>query len=120
MNPHTPYKVETLVFPLCFYVFVLFFFLQPHQRHIEVPRLGVEWELWPLAYTTAKTMPDLRGICDLHHSSRQHRFLSLLSEARVEPTSSWMLVGFISPEPQQELRSCHFVEEETEPPQGEV
>ena len=29
-----------------------FFFLGPHLRHMEVPRLGVKWELQLLAYTT--------------------------------------------------------------------
>ena len=27
------------------FYFILFFFLGPHQRHMEVPRLGVELEL---------------------------------------------------------------------------
>ena len=51
---------------------------------MEVPRLGVESELEPLAYTTAMatSTPDLSRVFDLHHSSRQHRILNLLSEAR--------------------------------------
>ena len=28
-----------------FYLFIYFPFLQPHLEHMEVPRLGVEWEL---------------------------------------------------------------------------
>ena len=36
-----------------FFVFV-FCFLGPHPQHIEVPRLGVQWELQLPAYTTAK------------------------------------------------------------------
>ena len=65
-------------------MFVLFFFflclLGPHQRHMEVPRLGVESELQPPAYATA--MPDLSLICDPHHSSQQRRILNPLSKAR--------------------------------------
>ena len=34
----------------------LFFFLGPHLRHMEVPRLGVESEL--LVYTAATATPD--------------------------------------------------------------
>ena len=49
----------------------LFFFLGPHVRHMEVPRLGVQLELQLPAYTTAT--PDLSLICDLYHSSLQHR-----------------------------------------------
>ena len=48
----------------------------------EVSGLGVESELQLPAYTTATTTPDPSHICDLHHSSRQHRILNPLSEAR--------------------------------------
>ena len=40
-------------------MFFLFFFLGPHLRHMEVPRLEVESELWLPAYTTATETPDL-------------------------------------------------------------
>ena len=69
---------------------------------MEVPRLGLELELqlalaivranqdpsWSVTYTTA------------HDNAR-----SLTHSARpgIEPTSSWILVRFISTEPQQEL-----------------
>ena len=40
-------------------------------------------------------MPDLSCVCDIHHSSRQHRIFNALSEAR-DPTcifmdTSWVL-----------------------------
>ena len=49
----------------------LFFlvFLGPHLRHMEVPKLGVDLELQPLAYATATAMQALSRICGLHHSS---------------------------------------------------
>ena len=37
---------------------IFFFFLGPHQRHMVVPRLGVEAELQLPAYTTATATPD--------------------------------------------------------------
>ena len=49
---------------------------------MEVPRLGAESELLPLAYTTATATPDLSCIYDLHHSSQQRQILNLLSKAR--------------------------------------
>ena len=49
---------------------------------MEVPRLGVEWELQMLAYITGTAMQDPSCICDLHHSSWQHWILDPLSEAR--------------------------------------
>ena len=64
-------------------VFVcLFFFLEPQPRHIEVPRLGVELELYLPAYTTATAMRDPSSVCDLHHSLWQCQVLNPLSEAR--------------------------------------
>ena len=47
----------------CHFIRISFFFfspvfLGPHPWHIEVPRLGVELELQPLAYTTAVVMLD--------------------------------------------------------------
>ena len=47
---------------------------------MEVPKLVVEWELQPPAYTT--TTPNPSHVCDLHHSSWQCWFLNPLSEAR--------------------------------------
>ena len=59
-----------------------FFFLGSHQRHTEVPRLGVEYELQLLAYTTATAMENPSHICDPHHSPWQWQILNPLSEAR--------------------------------------
>ena len=47
-----------------------------------LPRLGVELELQLPAYPAAIAMQDLSHICDLHHSSRQHRICNPLSKAR--------------------------------------
>ena len=49
--------------------------------HMEVPGLGMESELQPLAYTTVTAMQDLSCICDLRHSSHQRQILNPLSEA---------------------------------------
>ena len=70
---------------------------------MEVPRLGVESELQPPAYTTSTATQDLSRICNLHHRSRQHRILNRLSGVGIKPMSSWMLVRFISTEPRWEL-----------------
>jgi len=71
--------------PLPFlFVFFLFYFLGLRLGHMEVPRLGVQWELQLPAYTTATATAtsDLRCVCDLHHSSWQRQILNPLSEAR--------------------------------------
>ena len=49
---------------------------------MEVPRLGVEWELQLPAYTTATATQDPSRVCSLHHSSRQRRILNPRSKAR--------------------------------------
>ena len=56
--------------------------LGPYPRHMEVPRLGVELELLPPAYTRATAMPDLSHVCELYHSSQQCWMLNPRSEAR--------------------------------------
>ena len=92
----------------CFYVSYLviyfiflslnkfFVFLRPQMQCMGVPRLCVESELQLLAYTTATVMPDQNHVCDLHHSSWQRR-------PGIELIYSWVLIGFISTEPRQEL-----------------
>ena len=47
---------------------------------MEVPKLGVEWELHLPAYAIAKL--DVSHVCNLHHSSWQHRILIPLSNVR--------------------------------------
>ena len=49
---------------------------------MEVPRLGIQSELWPLAYARATAMPDPSHVCGLHHSSWQHQILNPLMETR--------------------------------------
>jgi len=88
---------------VCVCVLLLLFFLGPNLWHMEVPRWGVKSEPQPLAYATATATQDSSQVCDLYHSSQQHRILNPLIEARIEPTSSWILVGFVTAEPQQEL-----------------
>ena len=48
----------------------------------DFPKMGVDLELQPPAYTTATATQDLSGIFNLHHSSQQHRILNPLSGAR--------------------------------------
>ena len=69
-----------------------FSFLGMHLRHMEVPRLGVELELQLPTYTTVTAKRDLSDLCNPHHSSRQHRILYPLSEARdcILMDTSWI------------------------------
>ena len=63
---------------------------------MEVPRLGVESELYSPAYAIATAMWDPSHVCDLHHGSQQCWILNPLNKAGFGPKSSWMLVGFIN------------------------
>ena len=65
---------------------------------MEVPRLGVELELQLPACTTATAKQDPSHIFDIYHSSRQY-----LNPPGIQPTFSWILVVFITAEPQWEL-----------------
>ena len=62
--------ISFLFFPFFFLVF-----LGLHLQHMEVPSLGIESGLQLPAYGTAPAMTDPICICDLHHSSWQHRTL---------------------------------------------
>ena len=73
------------LFYLCIYLLTLFihlFILQLHVWHMEVPKLGVEWQLELPACATATAMWDPSRICNLHHSSQQCQILKPLSQAR--------------------------------------
>ena len=65
----------------CILIFFIFCSLGLHLWHMEVPRLGVGSELQLLAYATATETQDPSCVCDLHHSSQQHRILNPLSDA---------------------------------------
>ena len=88
---------------ILFYFFALilflFWFLGPHLRHMEVPKLGVQSEL------QLPAVPDSSCICDLQHSSLPRQILNPLSRAGIKPTTSWFLVGFTSAVPRWELCS---------------
>ena len=45
-------------------------------RHLEVPRLGVESELQPLAHARTTATQDLSCVCNLYHSSWQRQILN--------------------------------------------
>ena len=79
------------------------FFLGPHLWHMDVLGLGVESELQLLAYATATATQDLSHVCNPRSSSWQHQILHPRVRPGIESTSSWILVGFVSAVPQQEL-----------------
>ena len=61
----------------------LSFFLGPHLRHVEVPKLGgLIGAMAASLHTTVTAMPDPSRVCNLHQSSQQHRILNPLIEAR--------------------------------------
>ena len=65
--------------------FFFFCFLGLCLQHMEVPRLGVELELQLRATATATATWDSSCVCDLYHSSWQHRIPDPLSKARDQP-----------------------------------
>ena len=70
--------------------FFFFFF------HMEVPRLGVESELWPTAYAGATATWDLIQASSTTYTTAHSNAGSLTQWARpgIEPATSWSLVGF--------------------------
>uniref|UniRef100_A0A8W4FEA8 Vesicle associated membrane protein 3 n=1 Tax=Sus scrofa TaxID=9823 RepID=A0A8W4FEA8_PIG len=85
-EPESP-ELLALSRDCCFikgFLLLLLFFpsLGPHLQRMEVPGLGVQWELPRPAYTTATAARDPSRICDLHHSSQKPRILNPLSKVR--------------------------------------
>ena len=82
----------------CDNFFLFFCFLGLYQQHMEVPRLGrggIEQQRRIQAASATCTT----------HSSWKHRILNLLRPG-IEPTTSWLLVGFVYAVPQWELLYC--------------
>ena len=77
-------------------IIIITCFSEPHLWQMIVPRLGVKAELKLPAYTTARAMPDLSCIHDLHHSLQQCGILNPTNEARNQTPSSWIPVGFLT------------------------
>ena len=84
-------------------MFLFAFFSGLHLQHMEIHRLGVESELWLLAYTTA-TQRQIRVVSATHTTSHSNAgSLTHRAGPGIEPTTSWFIVGFVSAAPQQEL-----------------
>ena len=101
--------VQEFVLFISFFSFSFFgFFWGCFPWHMEVLRLGVESELWRLAYTTATATWDPSHVCDLHYSSRQRQILNPLSDAR-DRTRNLMVPSRIhQPLHHDRNSSCHL------------
>ena len=84
-------------------VFSFLVFLGTYPQHMEVPRLVVESELQPPAYTRATATEDTSCFCDLYHSAQQRRILIPLSKARHETCILMDTSQIVSSEPRWEL-----------------
>ena len=91
-----------------FFFFFFFCFLRLHLQHMEVPRQGVESELWLLAHATATAMPGPSHVCDLHQSSQQHWILNPLIEARDRTCNLRVPSQIVSAVPQWELPKAKY------------
>ena len=93
-----PFIFISFSFFSCFFLSLSFFFL---FRATPVA-YGSFWTRdWIGAHATAIEMLDPSCICDLHYSSLWCQMLTV--GPGVEPASSWILVGFITAEPQWKL-----------------
>ena len=79
-----------------YFFFFFFFFLNCRNMwHMEVPGLGIKWELQLQASSTAT--PDSSHICNLCCSLRQHQILTHSVRPEIEPTASWTLCHILKP-----------------------
>ena len=91
------------------YYYWSFVFLGSHPRHMEVPRLGAESEM----YCRSILQPQQWGIWAMsvtytaaHGNARS---LTRWERSQIKPASSWTLVRFDSTEPQWELLQLLFI-----------
>ena len=96
----------------CYDIFFFFFFFfnlfRATLQHAEVPRLGVESVVAAglhHSHSNARSEPHLWPV---PLSSWQRRILNPLSDARIEPSSSGILVRFVSAEPWRKLL-CYYI-----------
>ena len=92
------------------YFIFYFYFLELHLQHIEFPHRGVKLELHPLGGPTPQ--PQRHGIratsatyaadCGIAGS------LTHWGRPWIESASSWILVWFLTAEPQRELQPTYF------------
>ena len=100
------YVIDCMVFTqLWFIIYFLsfLFFLEPNPRHVEVPRLGVNWSC-SCQPTPQPQQRQIRATYATYTTVCGHT-RSLIHWVRpgMEPTSLWILVRFITAEPQWEL-----------------
>ena len=82
----------------------LFFFLRAAPAAYGGSQDRVKSKLQPLAYTTTTAMRDPSLVCNLHHSSQQHRIINPLSEDRDRPHNLMVTCWIHLPAPQRELQ----------------
>ena len=98
--------IEERVYIFSFFFFSFFFlFRATSPHHMEFASLGVESELQLPAYATATATPDLSPSATYTTAHSNARFLTYWVGPGIKPTSSWILVGFVSTEPQQEFQA---------------
>ena len=97
-----------------FFFFFFFCFLGPHPQHMEVPRLGVKQELhWgPTPQLQQCRILATSATYTTAHSNT--RSLNHWVRPGIETMSSWILVKFITAEPQGELLGLQLLKDLSE------
>ena len=86
-----------------FFLSFFFCFLGPHLQHMEVPRLGAESELW-LPPQPQPQQHQVQAACVTYTTPHGNtRSLTHWVRPEIEPTSSWILVRFVTTGPQWKL-----------------
>ena len=101
-----------------FFFFLLFRGAPEACQGSQVPRLGVESELQLQAYaTTTQCGIQAAQATSVSYTIAHGKARSPTHQARpgTEPASSWILAGFVSAAPRQELPSPFFLKGEAQP-----
>ena len=93
----------------CFFFFFFFFCLfRPHPRHMEVPRLGLNgsYSFQPAPQAQHHQIQATSATCFIAHGNAGS--LTHWVIPGMEPVSLWMLIRFVSTEPQKELLQLFY------------
>ena len=92
-----------------FNFYFVFCFLGLHLRHMEVPRLGVDWRYscWPTPQPQqCMIQTEFKTHTTAHSNARS---LTHWVRPGIEPSTSWFLVGFVPDAPWRELLGHTFI-----------
>ena len=97
------YSISWKLLPAGFLLILFFVFLEPYLQHMQIPRLGVPSELYPLAYTIATATADLSQSATYITAHGNTGSSTHGARPGTKPATPWLLGRSLSAVPLWEL-----------------